>query len=35
VREGSVRNARHGVEKLVEEHLPSSLSEFILFEAVS
>jgi len=33
VREGSVRNARLGVEKLIEEHLPSSLSDFLLFEA--
>jgi len=35
VREGSARNARHGVEKLIEEHLPSSLAEFLLFESVS
>jgi len=35
VREGNVRNARCGVEKLIEEHLPSSLAEFLLFESVS
>jgi len=35
VREGSVKNARIGMEKLIEEHLPSSLSDFLLFEAVS
>ena len=34
VRAGRVRNAKLGVEKLIEEHLPSSLSEYILFETV-
>jgi len=34
VRAGRVRNAKLGVEKLIEEHLPSTLSEFILFETV-
>ena len=34
VRAGSVRNASLGVEKLIEEHLPSTLSEYILFETV-
>ena len=34
VRAGRVRNAKLGVEKLIEEHLPSSLSDYILFETV-
>ena len=35
VRAGRVRNAKLGVEKLIEEHLPSTLSEYILFETLT
>ena len=35
VRNGRARNARYGMEKLIEEHLPSSLKDFLLYESSS